>query len=209
MAWTAPRTWTDDEVVTAAMLNAHLRGNMLFLSTHQHSGAAGDGASVLAGVDSVTFDHISDPAAPGAAKTILYTKTGAPYIREGAAGGATALSLVGHTHDLTMADSDIQAITGAESVADGSTNAGAVSQALTFTKNDSMAVSHYFGVKGGTTDSWTHKIDGATLDSGNSNDINSVVAADVDAADSPVICEGTWPGAGDNIRSLGCALIEV
>ena len=58
MAWTAPRTWTDDEVVTAALLNTHLRDNMLFLSTHTHSGAAGDGNDELAGVDSMNFDFI-------------------------------------------------------------------------------------------------------------------------------------------------------
>ncbi len=28
MAWTAPRTWTDGETVTAAMLNAHVRDNL-------------------------------------------------------------------------------------------------------------------------------------------------------------------------------------
>lgn len=29
MAWTAPRTWVSGEVVTAALLNAHLRDNLL------------------------------------------------------------------------------------------------------------------------------------------------------------------------------------
>lgn len=28
MAWTTPRTWTDPEVVTAAMMNAHVRDNL-------------------------------------------------------------------------------------------------------------------------------------------------------------------------------------
>ncbi len=98
MAWTAPHTYVVGETVDDVLLNADLRGNMLFLSTHAHSGAAGDGASVLAGVDSITLDHISDPSAPGAGKLILYVKAGSPYIRDGAAGGATALSLVTHTH---------------------------------------------------------------------------------------------------------------
>lgn len=33
MAWTAPRTWTTGELVTAAMMNSHVRDNLLFLST--------------------------------------------------------------------------------------------------------------------------------------------------------------------------------
>lgn len=31
MAWTTPRTWTTDEIVTAAFLNTHLRDNLTFL----------------------------------------------------------------------------------------------------------------------------------------------------------------------------------
>lgn len=37
MPWTTPRTWTDAEVVTAAMLNTHVRDNENFL--RQHHGA--------------------------------------------------------------------------------------------------------------------------------------------------------------------------
>lgn len=31
MAWTAPRTWTDGELVTAAIMNPHIRDNLLML----------------------------------------------------------------------------------------------------------------------------------------------------------------------------------
>lgn len=34
MGWTDPRTWTDSEVVTAALLNTHLRDNELWLRQH-------------------------------------------------------------------------------------------------------------------------------------------------------------------------------
>lgn len=33
MAWTAPRTWVAGEVVTAALLNTHLRDNLLWLGS--------------------------------------------------------------------------------------------------------------------------------------------------------------------------------
>jgi len=105
MAWTAPRTYTNGEILTAAILNADLRDNMLALDQHTHSGAAGDGDDELTGVDHITHDDISDPAAPGASKTRIYTKSGEVYYRAGAAGAATKFSDVNHTHTFTEEDS--------------------------------------------------------------------------------------------------------
>lgn len=34
MAWTAPRTWTDGELVTAAIMNPHVRDNLLAAGPH-------------------------------------------------------------------------------------------------------------------------------------------------------------------------------
>jgi len=34
MAWTAPRTWTDGELVTAAIMNPHIRDNQLAMGPH-------------------------------------------------------------------------------------------------------------------------------------------------------------------------------
>ena len=71
MAWTAPRTWVTDEIITAALLNAQVRDNLLVLSTHAHSGAAGMGASTLSGitftaVNSMVFaDQSGSPSVNG------------------------------------------------------------------------------------------------------------------------------------------------
>ena len=46
MAWTAPLTWSET-MVTASLMNTYIRDNFLALSTHTHTGAAGDGGSVL------------------------------------------------------------------------------------------------------------------------------------------------------------------
>lgn len=35
MAWSAPRTWTTGETVTAAIMNAHVRDNLTYLKTQQ------------------------------------------------------------------------------------------------------------------------------------------------------------------------------
>lgn len=36
MAWTAPRTWTDGELVTATMMNTHVRDNLLAIGQRFH-----------------------------------------------------------------------------------------------------------------------------------------------------------------------------
>ena len=95
MAWTAPKTWATGDLVTAALLNTHLKDNLLVLSTHTHSGAAGDGNDELSGVDSVVMDSISTPSAPSSSNQIVvYAKTGRPYYRPN--GGAETLLLNSH-----------------------------------------------------------------------------------------------------------------
>ena len=59
MAWTAPKTWATDEIILASgtgSLNEQIRDNMLQLSVHAHTGAAGDGSATLAGV---SFSNIA------------------------------------------------------------------------------------------------------------------------------------------------------
>ena len=74
MAWTAPKTWSSDEVVIATgtgSLNEQIRDNLLVLSTHAHSGAAGNGASTLSavtftGIGTATFaDQSGSPSTTG------------------------------------------------------------------------------------------------------------------------------------------------
>ena len=91
MAWTAPRTWVLGEVLTASLLNTHVRDNELSLTQHQHTGAAGDGDDQLSGIDDIIFDDAAAPAAPGASKTRLYSVSGYPHYREGAAGADKSL----------------------------------------------------------------------------------------------------------------------
>jgi len=45
MAWTAARTWVDNELVTAALLNEQIRDQFVAVGTHDHSAAPG--ATVL------------------------------------------------------------------------------------------------------------------------------------------------------------------
>lgn len=61
-------------------------GDLEFLSTHDHSGAAGQGSQTPTGLDRITFDDVTAPAAPGASLTRLYAVSGKLRARVGAAG---------------------------------------------------------------------------------------------------------------------------
>ena len=101
MAWTTPRTWADGEIPTAALMNTHVRDNLNAVSTHTHSGAAGDGSAALSGVDTITLaDQGSTPSAPGSSKIILFSEGGILKQRVGASGGATVISVTGHGHTI-------------------------------------------------------------------------------------------------------------
>lgn len=72
MAWTTPRDWTgiSDDIVTAAMLNVDVRDNLTVLSSHAHTGAAGQGVASMSGLTltalgSMTFSDTENPDAAG------------------------------------------------------------------------------------------------------------------------------------------------
>ena len=100
MSWTAPRTWVDDEVVTASLLNTHLRDNQLVIDQHAHTGSSGEGSQTLGNLVKATFTDAAAPAAPASGLTSLYAVSGKPHYRPN--GGAdTELSEVGHGHTFT------------------------------------------------------------------------------------------------------------
>jgi hypothetical protein len=93
MAWTTPRDWAANELVTHTIMNEQIRDNLNVLSTHTHSGAAGDGASALDNTDTIIFDHQgSDPSAPSAGHGTIYFKSDGLYFRN-TGGAATRLAL--------------------------------------------------------------------------------------------------------------------
>jgi len=76
MAWTAPATWSTDQIVMASgsgSLNEQVRDNFLALDQHAHSGAAGDGNSTLTGVtisNTAGFQFADQSADPSVTGTI-------------------------------------------------------------------------------------------------------------------------------------------
>jgi hypothetical protein len=93
MAWTTPRDWVANELVTHTIMNQQIRDNLAVLSTHTHSNAAGDGSSSLTSVDTITYDHQgSDPSAPASGHGTIYFKSDGLYFRN-TGGSATRLAL--------------------------------------------------------------------------------------------------------------------
>ena len=93
MAWTTPRDWVANELVTHTIMNQQIRDNLAVLSTHTHSNAAGDGSSSLTSVDTITYDHQgSDPSAPVSGHGTIYFKSDGLYFRN-TGGSATRLAL--------------------------------------------------------------------------------------------------------------------
>lgn len=64
MAWTTPRSWVSGEIVTDSQLNLHLRDNLLSLSAHMHTGAAGDGVDLMPALEAENVTRIVHPLAP-------------------------------------------------------------------------------------------------------------------------------------------------
>jgi hypothetical protein len=65
MAWTAPRTWTDGELVTAAIMNPHVRDNQLAAGPHLIARKPSDES--VANATLQDDDHLILPLAANAA----------------------------------------------------------------------------------------------------------------------------------------------
>ena len=103
MAWTVPKSWTSS-MITSAILNLQIRDNLLVLSTHAHSGAAGMGSSTLSGVSlsalavPVLADQSGNPSTAGRLQRngnnlVYYGAALVGLYADGAAGVATLRSI--------------------------------------------------------------------------------------------------------------------
>lgn len=83
MSWTAPRTWTVGEIVTAAQLNAHVRDNLL-----ETSAATVTTAGDLAYADAA--NSMGSRVGIGAANSLLVSTGSAPVWRTPATDSSTS-----------------------------------------------------------------------------------------------------------------------
>ena len=181
MAWTTPKTWADGDIPDAGDLNTHIKANLDALSTHAHSGAAGDGGAALAPISTVTFaNQGSTPAAPGSAKVAVFSEAETMKVRAGASGAATVISLAGHVH--TLQERQNITSTGTNSggavnisvfrVSIGTSEGGVFSRTVDPNSAKSAIVFGYMvhcrsdGSAGTATITWRAKNDGTQFDTG-------------------------------------------
>ena len=146
MAWTTPKTWADGDIPDADDLNTHIKANLDVLSTHAHSGAAGDGSAALAPITTVTFvNQGSTPAAPGSTKVNIFSESETLKVREGASGAAVAISLATHTHTQASGASNTNTKNGATGL--GTSYSGSSKGcSITVTPSDSTGSARYLQV---------------------------------------------------------------
>lgn len=125
MSWTAPRTWVTGEVVTAALLNTHIRDNQIDLDRRTSPTGA-----VVATSQTTTATSYSDLATAGPAVTVTIGSTGKALIavHSSIANATSAVaSLVGYAISgaTTLAASDTTAIGYTSSISGAGLRAGA------------------------------------------------------------------------------------
>lgn len=126
MSWTAPRTWVTGEVVTAALLNTHIRDNQIDLD--RRTSPVG---SVVATSQTTTATSYSDLASVGPAVTVTI--------------GSTGKALVALHSAIANATSNLASYAGF-AVSGATTVAASDAQAIGFTSPSSGA-----GIRAGTT----------------------------------------------------------
>ena len=55
MAWTTPRTWVDEELIDATIMNTHIRDNLLFLEERLDNTISYKGVVVIHEGNTVTI----------------------------------------------------------------------------------------------------------------------------------------------------------
>ena len=151
MAWTNPKTWADGEIPDEDVLNTEIRDNLNALSTHTHSGAAGDGSATLAGVDSITTDDAgSTPSAPGSNKVIIFSEGGVLKMRAGASGSALTFSTTNHSH--TISEGSQTTTVNAANAGAATSYSGAQHTRVTMTPTDSTGSAKYVQVHFGAVE---------------------------------------------------------
>jgi hypothetical protein len=101
MSWKEPKTWVDQETPTATDFNTEIRDNLNALSTHSHTGAAGDGSATLDSVDHIDLDEGGALSTPAGGHTRFAANTDGTLRIFPDGGSEKTLSDTTHTHQVT------------------------------------------------------------------------------------------------------------
>lgn len=70
MAYTAPRTWTNGEIVTDTIMNAHVRDNLIYLKSQTDVAALYNATNTFSAAQD--FSEIATPSTPASGKSRLF-----------------------------------------------------------------------------------------------------------------------------------------
>jgi len=140
MAWSAPKTWVDQETPSADDFNTEIRDNLDALSTHSHTGAAGDGSATLGSVDYIDLDEGGALSEPASNHTRFAANTDGTLRYRANGGTEKTVSDTTHTHTQAGGSGQVSFNTGTTGVGTSYTGAG---QGLTQTPSDSTGTAQY------------------------------------------------------------------
>jgi hypothetical protein len=98
MAWANTVKQVVGDMVDSSYMNTYHRDRLDFLSTHGHTGAAGDGAAILTSLDYIDFDQQGALAEPATGHTRVAMNTGGTFRWRANGAAEKTASIVGHTH---------------------------------------------------------------------------------------------------------------
>ena len=142
MAWSTPKTWVDQETPSADDFNTEIRDNLNVLSTHSHSGAAGDGSTTLDSVDYIDLDEGGALSAPAGGHTRFAANNDGTLRYYADGGSEKTVSDTAHSHTIASS-TETKASLGTTSLTSTSyTN----TTTATFTPTDSTGSAKYVTV---------------------------------------------------------------
>ena len=140
MAWSAPKTWVDQETPSADDFNTEIRDNLDALSTHSHTGAAGDGSATLGSVDYIDLDEGGALSEPASNHTRFAANTDGTLRYRANGGTEKTISDTTHTHTQAGGSGQVSFSTVTTGVGTSYTGAG---EGVTQTPSDSTGTAQY------------------------------------------------------------------
>lgn len=142
MAWTEPKTWVDQETVSADDFNTQIRDNLDSIAGHTHTGTAGDGSATLNSLDYIDLDQQGALSAPATGHTRFAANTDGTLRYYANGGSEKTVADTTHTHTQSEGSTSTDEASGSQTL-----NAayGVAAQALSVTKtpSDSTGTAQY------------------------------------------------------------------
>lgn len=143
MAWTTPKTWVDQETVSADDFNTQIRDNLDSVSGHTHTGVAGDGSATLDSLDYIDLDGQGALSAPATGHTRFAANTDGTLRYYANGGSEKTVADTTHTHFIGISNEAKDATHGTIGVLDTAYSSSHTEISRTFTPSNSTGTSKF------------------------------------------------------------------